>query len=76
MHVPGARKVELMGDFTDWQPIEMKRVGVDRWEVRVPLRAGAHRLNIRIDDGEWGVPPGVTAITDDFSGVVGVLIVQ
>ena len=76
MHVPGARKVELMGDFTDWQPLEMTRVGVDRWELRVPLRAGAHRLNIRIDDGEWGVPPGVTAITDDFSGVVGVLIVQ
>ena len=76
MHVPGARKVELMGDFTDWQPLELRRVDVDRWEVRVPLRPGAHRLNIRIDDGEWGVPPGVTAITDDFSGVVGVLIVQ
>lgn len=76
MHVPGARRVELMGDFTDWQPLELTRVGVDRWEARVPLRAGAHRLNIRIDDGEWGVPPGVTAITDDFSGVVGVLIVQ
>lgn len=76
MHVPGARKVELMGDFTDWRAVELDRTGVDRWEVRVPLRAGAHRLNIRIDDGEWGVPPGVTAITDDFSGVVGVLIVQ
>ena len=76
MHVPGARKVELMGDFTDWQPIALTRVGIDRWEARVALRAGAHRLNVRIDDGEWGVPPGVTAITDDFSGVVGVLVVQ
>jgi hypothetical protein len=76
MHVPGARKVELMGDFTDWQPIELVRVGRDRWEARVALRAGAHRLNVRIDDGEWGVPPGVTSITDDFSGIVGVLVVQ
>lgn len=73
---PSARKVELMADFTDWEPVLMARVG-DWWLVTVPrIGAGPHRVNVRIDGGAWGVPAGVPVLRDDFDGVSGVLVVD
>lgn len=72
---PGARKVELMGDFTDWEPVLLARVG-NWWLVTVPrMGAGPQRVNVRIDGGAWGVPSGVPVLRDDFDGASGVLIV-
>ncbi|MDQ6885805.1 MAG: glycogen-binding domain-containing protein [Gemmatimonadota bacterium] len=71
----GARRVELMGDFTDWLPVDLTSTVEDEWEVLLPISAGTHRVNLRIDGGAWVVPPGVTAITDDFNGIVGLLVI-
>ncbi len=68
-----ARTVELMGDFTDWEVVPLQPTGADRWRVSLPVKPGTHRFNIRVDGGDWGVPPGVTALHDEFSGVVAVL---
>lgn len=70
---PSARTVELMGDFTDWEMVRLQPAGADRWRISLPVTAGTHRFNIRVDGGEWGVPPGVTVLLDEFSGVVAVL---
>jgi hypothetical protein len=76
VRAPGAGGVEIMGDFTDWQAIALRRDGGGRWVTEVPLAAGVHRLNVRVAGGEWGVPPGIPVVRDDFNGVVGLLTIQ
>jgi hypothetical protein len=73
VRAPGARTVELIGDFTQWQAIELRQLSDGSWTVALPLGPGVYRMNVRVDDGAWGVPPGVPALTDDLGGVVGVL---
>ncbi len=45
-------------------------------EAALPLRAGSHRLLVRVDGGEWMPPPGLPAAPDEFGGRVGVLLVE
>ena len=76
VHAPGAKSVEIMGDFSDWRPMPLSPGAGDDWTLVVPIAKGLHRLNLRVNGGDWGVPPGVTALNDDFGGVVGVLVVE
>jgi hypothetical protein len=76
LRAPGACRVEIMGDFTDWQPVALSRKDGQRWETTLVIPRGAHRLNLRVDGGPWGIPPGVTPLTDEFGGVVGILPVD
>jgi hypothetical protein len=71
-----ARSVEVMGDFTDWQPVALRRVGRGRWEIALPIAPGVHRFNVRVDGGRWGVPPSVAALADEFNGSVGIVVVE
>ena len=74
VHVRGAKSVELMADFTDWEPVTLKHASGDVWEIRQLIDAGVHRLNIRIDGGAWQVPEGARVEEDEFGGVVGVVV--
>jgi hypothetical protein len=71
-----ARSVELMADFTDWQPVPLQRGRDGRWSITLPVAPGTYRLNLRVDGGEWGVPPGLPTVADDFGGAVGLLVVE
>ena len=75
LHVPGAYRVELKGDVTDWDVIAMRRSeqAPDVWEATFHKPAGVYHVNIRVDGGEWVVPPGLLAVPDRFGGAVGVL---
>lgn len=75
VRAPAARTVELMADFTDWQAVSMRRTGNDEWELAMPIAPGSHRLNIRVDGGEWTAPPGASTARDEFNGVVGLVVV-
>ena len=70
-----ASSVELMGNFTDWVPVSLARARGDQWEIVLALPRGTHQLNVRVDGGPWGVPPGVGTAPDDFGGVVGLLVI-
>jgi hypothetical protein len=74
VRAPGARTVELMGDFTGWMPVILERSerGSAEWALLRSIPPGIYRLNLRVDGGAWGVPPGITALNDDF-GPVGIL---
>jgi len=72
----GASHVEMMGDFTEWQPVALGRAGEDTWEVTLPVSVGMHRFNVRVDGGAWTVPLGYASQNDDFGGISGILIVQ
>ncbi len=76
VRVPGARSVELAGDFTNWQPIALERGDMDQWYVTLAIAPGMHRVAIRIDGDTWTTPPGIPAIADEFQGTVGVIIVR
>lgn len=73
--IGGVETVEIMGDFSDWQPVSLVRRGRDLWELLVPLGAGVHQINLRIDGGPWIAPPGIPTLRDGFNGEVGVLVV-
>jgi hypothetical protein len=76
VRVPEARRVELMGDFTDWLAVPLERISADEWRLTLAVAPGVHRVNLRVDGGEWLVPPGLTAVRDEFGGAVGLLVVQ
>jgi hypothetical protein len=76
VHAPGATSVELMGDFTDWQPATLRQAGAGTWEILLPLTPGVHRVNVRLDGGPWIVPAGARPERSDFGGVVGVVVVR
>ena len=67
--------VEVVGSFTDWQPIRLRRVTPGLWEAAILVEVGSHFFNIRIDEGAWFVPEGTTPVDDDFNGRVGLLVV-
>lgn len=74
IHVPDARTVEIMGDFTNWEPRSMTRNGAV-FESTMRVTSGTHRLMLRIDGGEWHPPANTPTVDDDFGGRVGLLVV-
>jgi hypothetical protein len=75
IHAPEATSVEIAGDFTDWQPVALRRVDPSRWEAARPIARGVHRINVRLGAGPWVVPVGATRAADDFGGEIGIFVV-
>jgi hypothetical protein len=69
----GAR-VEVMGDFTNWNPILLDHDG-DAWHTDRALSPGLHRIALRVDDGAWIAPANLPHVTDDLGGVVGLITI-
>jgi hypothetical protein len=76
LRAPAAQKVEVMGDFTDWKPVQLQNAGGGWWSASFPIPRGMHELNLRMDGGVWIAPPGIPAKKDEFGGAVGMLIIQ
>jgi len=75
VRAPAAATVEVAGDFTDWQPVTLRRTGEDRWESVLHIPSGVHRVNVRIDGGRWTAPAGTARAEDEFGGEVGIVAV-
>lgn len=71
-----AKSVEIMGDFTDWSPVTLSDAGGGWWSIALPIAAGIHEINMRINGDRWIVPSGLTSRSDEFGGSVGILIVR
>ena len=76
VNVPGARLVEINGDFTNWIPVPLVPATGDRWSVSVPIKKGKYQMNMRVDAGPWIVPPGLLSMADEFGGPVGLLVIE
>lgn len=72
----GAGGVELVGDFTDWKPVALRRWGEDGWRTVLRISPGLHRLAIRIDGGAWRAPTGTRPLTSEFGGEVAEVFVE
>lgn len=75
VRAPGASQVEVMGDFSGWEPVTLVSTG-DVFSASVDLSVGTHRLVVRIDGGPWIPAANTPAVDDDFGGKVGLLVVQ
>lgn len=69
----GAHRVEVMGDFTDWLPLELTPQG-GVFERAVRITPGSHRVVVRIDGGEWRPAANTPAVDDDLGGRAGLLV--
>ncbi len=73
---PSAKRVEVNGDFTHWQPASLARGTDGWWSVTRAIPAGTYQMNVRIDGGGWLAPSGLLTTKDEFGGAAGILIVQ
>jgi len=71
-----ARLVEVTGDFSGWNPVKLTADGAGSWTGTFPLRPGQYQMNVRVDGGNWLVPPGLLTLKDEFGGAVGLLVVE
>ena len=71
---PSGEAPALIGDFSGWEPVEMRVEGA-WWVARVRLAPGVHHYAFRGADGRVFVPPGVAAVDDGFGGRSGVVVV-
>jgi hypothetical protein len=76
VNAPGARQVEISGDFTNWVPAQLAPAGGGWWSITIPIKNGKYQMNVRVNGGQWTVPPGLLSIADEFGGTVGLLIVE
>ena len=76
VRAPGASRVELAGDFTDWRPVTLQPSGDARWRTVLPIPPGLHRLAVRLDGGAWQAPPGSRPIQTEFGGEVTEIVVE
>lgn len=74
-NVPGSG-VEIMGDPTDWRPVDMELLTHGTWRMVLQLVPGTYRINMRVDGGDWEELPGYPTARDEFGGVVGVIVVE
>ncbi len=76
VYAPAARSVELMGDFTAWQPVALGH-GTDGWWIMtLPIAPGRYQLNVRVNGGAWDVPSGALEAVDEFGARVGVIDIR
>jgi hypothetical protein len=74
VRAPGAQRVEIMGDFSEWEAVELTPAG-DVFSVTVAMSAGTRRVVVRVDGGDWLPAANTPAVDDDFGGRVGLLLV-
>lgn len=76
VRAPGARMVEVMGDFSRWEAVPLEHLGGDRWATTVLLEPGVHQVNVRVDGGAWMPPPGAPTTVDGYGGTSGVVVAE
>jgi 1,4-alpha-glucan branching enzyme len=68
--------VELMGDFTAWQPLALVSASDGWWTATIPLAPGTYQINVRVNGEAWDVPAGMLVAVDEFGVRVGMLNVR
>jgi hypothetical protein len=71
-----ARRAFVLGDFTDWEPLEMKRLTDGNWFVQVNLVPGNYHY-VFLVDGELQLDPNAAGnVMLDDSGPFSLLTVS
>ena len=71
----GTARVEVMGDFTFWEPVLMEREG-SSWAVRLQIQPGTHHFGF-LADGEWFLPDDAPdAVSDDWGRKNATMVIE
>jgi hypothetical protein len=71
----GARAVALMGDFTLWEPVAMRRDGPE-WTVDIDVPVGTHHYGFLVDD-EWFLPDDLhDVVPDEWGRESAILVIE
>lgn len=73
IYAPRATRVAVMGDFTAWRSVSLSPAIGGWWVLDRAVAQGTYQLNVRIDEGGWGVPPGLPVSVDEYGTRVGLL---
>jgi hypothetical protein len=75
--VDGATTVAIAGEWTEWQPVPLRRLkpNGDEWEGTFTLGPGTYRFNLLVDGVRWTLPERVVSVSDELGGRVGLLMV-
>ena len=65
---PQAARVEVAGDWSDWNTVPLSRTVNGVWFVDLAIPPGVYRYAFRVDGTSWQVPKGVAAVNDGFGG--------
>ena len=67
---PGARTVEVAGDFNEWNPARtsLERISDGAWAVTIPLKPGRYEYMFVVDGQQWIAAPFATERSDDGFG--------
>jgi len=67
---PNAGNLAIMGNFTDWSPLPMEKIGASGyWSITLHLEPGEHHYSYRMEDGQQIADPTIPLReTDDFGG--------
>lgn len=76
VRVRAAGPVEVMGDFSGWEPRALRHLTRNRWALAIRLQPGVHQIQVRSDGGAWSVPKDLPTASDGFSGDVGVFVAR
>jgi hypothetical protein len=70
---PTARKVQVVGDFNDWDASHQEYVAQHRgggvWSVTATIPEGHHRYSFVVDDSLWVTDPSAPRVLDDDYGL-------
>jgi hypothetical protein len=68
IEAPGAARVNLVGDFNNWDPTAtpLSRRSDGQWETIVSLEPGRYQFTFVVDGTQWMPAPGLPAASDDF----------
>ena len=76
IYAPSARRVEIMGDFTEWSAITLTPAANGWWMMVTRITPGLRQVTARIDGGQWTVPAGAHVEQDEYGAPVGVIMVR
>lgn len=70
IYQPDAKNAEIIGNFTNWAPVAMERIGNSGyWSISIELHEGEYRYSYLLENGQQIADPTVLAREqDDFGG--------
>lgn len=70
IYQPDVKHAEIIGNFTNWSPVAMERIGNSGyWSIAIELAEGEYRYSYLLEDGQQIADPTVlTREQDDFGG--------
>ena len=65
---PGARTVQVAGDFNGWKPTSLVEVSDGAWTVTIPMKAGRYEYMYVVDGHQWIADPFAAERNEDGFG--------